>query len=324
MRTPRFALVAVLLPGVAPALAAQALTISLGGITSANVATVRGGARVPIGSVTADGSLTIDQLAAINAVKGQQVRSYFDNPLRGTPSFVFVPDGERDARCDDVAPRSTIDLSQDACGLITVFRAGQSAQFGARASGGVVQLTTKTPPPVRFLAGMTYGRASFGRLDQVACDMTAISGLTGCDAESTGSWFGASVGTNVIPKVQVGLSYRRSSYGVNQQYGGTPVRHTVTVHVVQPYVQVPLLDGPVEPFVYGGPALYLNKSRYGPAGGTLTQSRSESGLRIGGGGGVRCRVGGRFLVQGLFGYDTGGKHDADTNTHWGVGLSVRF
>ncbi len=324
MRIPRAALVAALLPGAAPALAAQVLTISLGGITSANVATVQGGARVPIGSVTAGGSLTIDQLAAINAVKGQQVRSYFDNPLRGTPSFVFVPDGERDARCDDVAPRSAIDQSQDACGLITVFTAGQSAQFGAHATAGVIQLTSKTPPPVRFLAGMTYGRATFGRLDQVACDMTSISGLTGCDVGSTSSWIGANVATTVLPKLQFGLSYWHSSYRVNQHYGATPVRHTVTVNVVQPYVQLALLDGPVEPFVYGGPALYLNKSRFGPAGGTAQQSRSESGLRIGGGGGVRCRLGGRFLVQGLFGYDTGGKHDADTNTHWGVGLSVRF
>ncbi len=320
MRIPRVALVAALLTGTAPALAAQVLTISLSG--------VRGGARVPIGTVAPGGALTIGQLSAINAVKGQKVRTYFDHPLRGTPSFVFVPDGERDARCDDDATRSTMDQSRDACGLITTFTAGQSAEFGASAAAGAIVLHGKaapiaTPAP-RFGFGMSYGQARYTRLEQVACDMTAISGLTGCNVESTNSWYGAWAERSVTPGVQVGFRYRHSSYAVNQQYGTTAVRHSVTVNVVQPYVEVALIRGPVEPFVFGGPAWYLNKSQFGPTEGTAQQSRSESGLRIGGGGGVRCRLGGRFLVQGLFGYDTGGTNDADTNTHWGVGLSMRF
>lgn len=321
MRIPRVATaLAVLLGTLTPGLGAQGvLTISLAGASSAPITAISGGHRVALGEVTPTGPLSVDLLARINAVKGQEVRTYDHLDQAGNHTVVLVADGESDSRCER-ARRG--EHPGERCELIAVLRAGETTMLGLNATGGILNAVTKTPLAHRWRVGLEYGQASFTKLEDVACDMQAIAGLTGCTADDGGSWYGGYLEYQVLPRLSLSASYHRAAFLVDQDYGSTAVRHDVSVNVLSLRAQVDLLPGPVVPFLFGGPAWYDNQSDFGPIP-ILDQVRSDGGFRFGGGAGFRYEFD-PWGIRGSATYDTGGSDDADTGLRWAAGAYIRF
>lgn len=324
MRIPTAVTTAVALATALPAgLAAQMLIISTSGTASATVSAVQGGSRVPLGKVLPSQPLSVDLTRAIPAAKGQTIRGYFDSDGAGNRGFVIIPEGEHDARCTATTPQASMSAIQDQCSLVTVFRGGESARFGADLRGGVVTLRTREPEWRRFRAGAEFGRASFNKLEDVACNSQMIAGLSGCGVDDTAPWYGGFIDYRLTGAISLSASYHRTRYSVTQQYDAQPIRHDVRVNVFDVRAQVDIGDGPIVPYFFAGPAWYDNDSDFGPPP-DLGQTRSEGGIRLGGGAGVRFRLGDLLGVRASALYDTGGAHDADTGSRLAIGAYMRF
>ncbi len=340
MRTMRCAAAtAALLVTVPHLLGAQAsvLTISLSGITAANVVTVDGGARRDLGQVTSQQPLKVD-MALVNAVKGQQVRSFMQRATDGGNTLVFVPRGQRDPICDAAEPRQPAppgNGSDDAgrCQVLAPFRAGITAEYGVQATGGTISVVTKSATGVpgagarggRWRFGLDASYASYGKVQDVACDMAAIPGLTSCTSKGSSGGFGVSVGYQVTDRWSLGVRYGRNHYTVDQLYTGGPVTYKVNVNAFDLTSRLNLLgrNRRIRPFIRGGVALLDNKLDLSSSVFDVT-SRSQSGVRTTLGGGVDVALSQRIGAMLDAAYTGLAAGDADTNARLAAGVYFTF
>lgn len=289
------------------------------GVASLPVTRSLGDLRQVIGTATSGTPLRFNMNNA-NIGKGQRVSV---NTHRG--ELVLIEQGTVDRRCEEARQQPR----ESWCEEVAVLTWGTSAEFGVSGTAGALQVTTRRPPgparpPSKFGLGLELSYTDFFRLADVACDETAITGLTACDTEATGMAFGVRAELRLSDMLTAGLGYTRMGYAVDQDYGGAAVRHDVTVNAIDFYGLARLRVGPVvRPYGILGFSYYDNSDEISLPGES-SLSRGEGGPRMLYGAGVELRVMPRLDLRAVLRYGGGAKRDADSNLGFGVGVFHHF
>lgn len=290
------------------------LKINLSGAAGARVAAATGGARMPLGRVSPGAPLTLD-MAALNAGKGKRITVRVDN-TGGEPVVLLVPPGVGDPACDQVP-------DDDGCPVLGLIPGGTSSVIGLNSVAGVLNLSGGIRRP-RFTLGVDYTSTGFTNLDKVACDMSAIAGLTGCGVDDWGTGVGVFGEYRLLPQVDFGFRYSRSSYRVDQMYGQDPLTHDVTVTMYDAYTRIrPLGEGRISPFLLFGGSRFCNDSDILRLDQVLG-NRGQGGFRFVGGGGLDLRLTDSFGARAGATLATGGGGDADGQLRYSLGATLTF
>ncbi len=289
------------------------------GVASLPVTRSLGDLRQVIGTATSGTPLRFNMNNA-NIGKGQRVSV---NTHQG--ELVLIEEGTTDRRCEEARQQPR----ESWCQEVAVLTWGTAAEFGVSGTAGALQVTTRRPPgparpPSKLGLGLDLAYTNFFRLADVACDETAITGLTACDAEATGVSFGVRAELRLTGVLAAGIGYTRAGYAVNQHYGAAAVRHDVTVNAIDFYGMARFAAGPrVRPFGILGFSYYDNSDDVSLADQPyLTQG--QGGPRMLYGAGVELGVLQRVDLRALLRYGGGAKRDADSNLGFGVGVYHHF
>lgn len=299
----------------------RVLTISLGGMNAATVADVQDGVRHDLGSVTPSRPFPLD-FAAINSVKGKKYDVAMHQTAAGDNTILLLGKGEHDAACD--ASREGAgqpqDDGKDRCVILGTVTDGVTATFGVSSTAGVLSLVTKSYPRPRFTLGVEANYKSFGKLGDVACDITALSS---CTVDDKAIGVGGFAEYQVIPGLSLGARYERSSYQVTQMNGETAI-HDVTLNQFDFYGALhPFGEGLFRPYFLAGWGIWVNRAEL-TLDGTFLEDRSQSGGRVFGGAGLDFPLFGGLGGRASAGYGSGGSNDADTNFRLGFALTRSF
>lgn len=312
------ALAALLAASLAPAAAAQGrgrdLTISLQGITSADLEVVNeAGSRERIAQLVAGAPVTV----ARSGLLGKTQRTSVQVQRTSDRTVVLLsPGGNQDQECNRIAPGSL-----EECQTIGVFINRPGAELTLNSLGGVIDLITNSPWR-RGRIGLEGQYSSFTRLDKVACS-DLIAGLTDCSVEKGSLGPGLFAEYDILPSLSVSARFGMGGYQVDQSYGSTDVNHDVSVTSLDLGLQYRFGTGPLRPFLGLGPSMYFNSSDI-LSGGTDQAGRSESGIRLGGGMGFDFMLGDRMFGRAHGSYWSGGSDDADTNFRFAFGAGYNF
>lgn len=274
-----------------------------------------GALREALGMVSSTAPLQLN-MNNINFGKGKRVGvNVHGNEL------VLIEQGTRDQRCEEARQGDRSSWCQE----VAVLNWGTSALLGVSSNAGVIQVTTgrpASPPQSRFRIGASVMATNFYRLEDVACDASVIPGLTECDAEASGTAFGASAEYQLSRGLSLGVGYVRMKYGVDQDYGGEPVRHEVNVAAFDLFGRLNLRPGAtVRPWGLLGMSYYDNEDDVywddAPFG-----THGQGGPRILIGAGADLRIAGRVDLRGMLRHGGGAGRDADSQ--WGVGFGIGY
>lgn len=292
------------------------LTINLGsGASQQTVSASTGGARKALGVAKPGAPFKLD-MNALNIGKGKRV-----NVVSQGDQLLLVPDGTTDAGCESAAATG----QGEQCRKLGAVAWGKSAMIGLNLVNGLIAMQGGFGLP-RFTVGVGYGVQSYNKLGDVGCDMNAIPGLTACTPDKSGNGIAAFIEYNLLAYLIIGLAYHSSGYMVHQTFGQQTIDHDVSVSAFDGYFQFrPLrLGGPVSPYGSLGWSFLDNSSDLFGSGGSVLDSRSESGLRFFGGAGLDFRLGNRFGLRAGAEYRSGGSGDADTHIGFTTAITAHF
>jgi hypothetical protein len=288
----------------------EVLTINLSGAAGASVMAATPNGRQVLGRATSGTGFALN-MSALNAGKGDRVEVRVDR-TGSEPVIVLVPPGVADTGCA---------AADDDCEVIATVPWGTSRTIGVNVGSGMPPLS-RTAPPKRFRIGVDYTSSSFGSLKDVACDMMAIAGLTGCTVDDKGTGIGVFAEYTALPGIDLGIRYSTTDYQVDQAFGSDMIDHRVNVNMYDAYARYrPLPAARINPFVFLGGSWICNESDLVSLG-EVFDTRSEGGFRFLGGAGADVQLTDRFGLRLGTSRVTGGGGDADS--HWRVSAATTF
>lgn len=322
----------------APAIAQGILEIELldrgKPIPNATVSAVEVGdllsAGKPVGTTGNDGKTRVE-VTALNVPVGTRVEVWLRNCADGKTRVVLVPEGSS-SRCqgDQVGPEQSCE-----CRRLGAFPWGPGRLVVDAGTGTV----TRRPPPSVLTgarggprqslvagAGISY----FPNLEDVVRDQ---DGLTGADVGVLGRTLYLGYEFQPVQRLPfaLGLNASCTQFGqFNQTFvgmAGGPSRSWLDFRVLTVGTRVgfrPPSEGPLGFFGFFEAMMAFNdldlETEYPGLADPVVGSRSQNGLRIGGGVGADLSLGDRLGLRATLGYARGKGKDADANVSFGLGF----
>lgn len=340
------AIAGMVLTGQSPAVAQESLDLSIldagtAPSTPINVSAVVNGQKVQLGRTGSTGTASIP-FDMLSLGKGTPVGIHLVD-CQGTPEVILVPPGEISDECDrarqnpncDCPKLGTVYWGETRAATIDVVSGGSMAITYTAAAGTAAAGTSSGSSSWEELLegtsrprlGLNVTWSTFTNLESTACNQ---SGVGDCSADDSSIGFSVYYEFgNLWPGrpffAGVGGGYK--SVSVLQSYPGFG-----SSKIDLDIWQIDAYGGWRFPFasrfeafpMLGISWMFNNADISTNFTSSVSESRSENGLRMMFGGGLDWGLTEKFNIRGTLRYLVGGSNDADTNFEIGAGINYKF